>query len=294
MREDMAQVIVERPRIKPFNSRKGRRQALDDLPTHEGMRRAQALRGDRKQLNENLAPLRRYLESQVGRPWNKVYAEIAARLRVDNTVQQHVRDHLRDFVAVTPRRNISGWRAPIGGGLWWQRLYVDPVTGLLCRTDKLPEERARRRARRNKVATPIERVPLSEDRELRLIDGLWYEVRLAPLPEPVYRVRREVRKLPYVSHSSRSRFFDAEMNVGRLMTPPVRDVVTGTMIEVGPAIDDARSWDTYRRASPDRHYAMAKRVLSRRELRRHGLTNVPDLSTTGPALRERTSIVSAT
>jgi hypothetical protein len=153
MREDMAQVIVERPRIKPFNTRKGRRQALDDLPTHEGMRRAQALRGDRKQLNENLAPLRRYLESQVGRPWNKVYAEIAARLRVDNTVQQHVRDHLRDFVAITPRRNISGWRAPIDGGLWWQRLYVDPVTGLLCRTDKLPEERARRRARRNKVAS---------------------------------------------------------------------------------------------------------------------------------------------
>ncbi len=273
MREDMAQVIVERPRIKPFNSRKGRRQALDDLPTHEGMRRAQALRGDRKQLNENLAPLQRYLESQVGRPWNKVYAEIAARLRVDSTVQQHVRDHLRDFVAVTPRRNISGWRAPIRGGLWWQPLYVHPVTGLLCRTDKLPEERARRRARRNKAVAPIERVPLSENRELRLINGLWYEVSLAPLPEPVYRVRREVRKLPYVSYASRSRFFDAEMNVGRLMTPPVRDVVAGTLIEVGPSIDDARSWETYRRANPDRRYATAKRVLSRRELRHYGLTN---------------------
>ena len=105
------------------------------------MRRAQALRGDRKQLNENLAPLQRYLESQVGRPWNKFYAEIAARLRVDSTVDRYVRDHLRDFVAVTPRRNISGWRAPIRGGLWWQPLYVHPVTGLLCRTDKLPEER---------------------------------------------------------------------------------------------------------------------------------------------------------
>ncbi len=273
MREDMAQVIVERPRIKPFNSRKGRRQALDDLPTHEGMRRAQALRGDRKQLNENLAPLRRYLESQVGRPWNKVYAEIAARLRIDSTVQQHVRDHLRDFVAVTPRRNISGWWTSIDGGLWRQSLYVHPVTGLLCRTDKLPEERARRRAQRNKAATPIERVPLNEDRELRLINGLWYEVRLAPLPEPVYRVRREVRKLPYVSYASQSRFFDAEMNVGRLTTPPVRDVVTGAMIEVGPATDEARSWDIYRRANPDRRYATAKRVLSRRDLRRHGLSN---------------------
>ena len=56
MREDMARVIVERPRIKAYNNRRGRRQELEDLPAHEGMRRSRALRGDRKQLNENLAP----------------------------------------------------------------------------------------------------------------------------------------------------------------------------------------------------------------------------------------------
>ena len=55
MRDDMARIIVERPRIPAFNSRKGRRRPLEDLPTHEGLRRAQSLRGDRKQLNENLA-----------------------------------------------------------------------------------------------------------------------------------------------------------------------------------------------------------------------------------------------
>jgi hypothetical protein len=268
MREDMAQVIVERPRIKPFNTRKGRATPLEDLPQHEGMRRVYALRGDRKRLNENLAPLRRYLESQVGRPWRKVYAEIAARLRVDNAVQQHVRDHLRDFVAVKPRR-VNRY----GSGIWWQRLYVDPVTGLLCRTDRLPEEKAYLRAKRNKAAAVIERVSLSDERELRLILGIWYEARLSPLPEPVYEVRREIRKLPYVPNSWRSRFFEAEMNVGRLITPPVWDVVTGAMIEAGPEIDDARSWEAHRQAHPDRRYAMAKRVLSRRELRRHGLSN---------------------
>ena len=52
MREDMAQVIVERPRIKPFKTRKGRRVALDELPQHEGMRRGHAERGDTKQLND--------------------------------------------------------------------------------------------------------------------------------------------------------------------------------------------------------------------------------------------------
>jgi hypothetical protein len=272
MREDMAQVIVERPRIKPLKTRKGRRAALDDLPQHEGMRRGHAERGDTKQLNENLAPLRRYLEAQVGRPWDKVYAEIAAHLRVDSTVQQHVRGHLRDFVAVTPRRDVSGWRSSIRGGLWWQRLYVDPVTGLLCRTDRLPEEKAWRRARRTKPAS-VERMKLDDTRELRLMAGLWYEVTLAPLPEPVYRVERETRKLPYVPHSSRTRFFEAEMNVGRLITPPVRDLASGARIEVGPAIDDAQSWEAYRRERSDRRYAVAKRVLSRRELRRYGLKN---------------------
>jgi hypothetical protein len=63
------------------------------------------------------------------------------------------------------------------------------------------------------------------------------------------------------------------MNVGRLITPPVRDVASGDMVEVGPAIDDAESWADYRRKRPERRYATAKRVLSRPELRRYGLKN---------------------
>jgi hypothetical protein len=93
------------------------------------------------------APLRRYLERQVGRPWDKIYSEIAAHLRADNTVQQHVRDHLRNFVAVKPRRYVGWYTKPLSG-LWHQPLYVDDKDGILKRTDRLPEEKARRRARR--------------------------------------------------------------------------------------------------------------------------------------------------
>ncbi len=275
MREDMARLIVERPRIKPFSNRKGRSQKLEDLPTHEGMRRGCAWRGDRKELNENLAPLRRYLESQVGRPWDKVYSEIAAHLRADSAVQQHVRDHLRDFVAITPRRNLHNWRATYRGGLWWQKLYVDPVTGLLCRTDRLPEEKARRRAQRNRLSPPVDRIALTDDCELRLIDGLWYEVRLASLPEPVYRTCREAVKLPRRLYERGGRFFVAEMDVRRLVSPPVWDVAAKRMIAVGPATDDIPSWSDYRRAQPDRRYVVTKRALSTRELRRHGVSNAP-------------------
>ena len=145
MRDDMAKVIVERPRIKPRKTPKGRKRPLEDLPAREGMRRGHELRGDTKDLNENLAPLRRYLEKQVGRPWDKVYSEISAHLRADNIVQQHVRHHIKDFVAVKPRRGLSDWRSSSRGGLWWQKLYVHPRTGLLCRTDKLREDKAKRK-----------------------------------------------------------------------------------------------------------------------------------------------------
>jgi hypothetical protein len=268
MREDMARVIVERPRIKPFKMRKGRVQPLEDMPQHEGMRRAQAMRGERKQLTENLNPFRRYLESRAGRPWSKVYSEICANLRVDSAVQQHVRDHLEDFVAVKPRRMNQ-----YGREIWWQRLYVDPVNGLLCRTDRLPEEKALRRAKRNKPSMPLERISLTPTRELRLISGLWYEMQLAPLPEPVYEAFRETRRLPLHPYRQNSSVFEAEMNVRRLISPPVWDACCNAMIDVGPMFDDARSWNLYRRGQPDRRYTIAKRLLSRQELRRHGINN---------------------
>ena len=144
MRNDMARVIVERPRIPDHKARKGRSRPFEDLPAHEGMRRPHCRHWRGKSLNENLQPLRRYLERQVGRPWNKVYSEISANLRVDNAVQQHVRDHLADFVAVKPRRRHYGWGMG-DGTLWFQPLYVDPVSGLLCRTDRLQEAKVRRR-----------------------------------------------------------------------------------------------------------------------------------------------------
>jgi hypothetical protein len=62
--------------------------------------------------------------------------------------------------------------------------------------------------------------------------------------------------------------------VRRLVTPTVRDVATGSLIEAGPLIDDAAGWNAYRRTQPDRRYTISKRALSRRELRQHGLCNV--------------------
>jgi hypothetical protein len=276
MRTDMSRVIVERPRRGGID-RRGRSVPLDDLPQREGMQRPYRLSGCAKEFNENLAPLRRYLERQVGRPWDKVYAELAACLRAGSTVQQHVRDHLRDFVAIKPRRRHGWYFSHPGDGkepfsrLWYQPLYVDEKDGILKRTDRLPEEKARLRARRNPPPQPLDRVALAADRELRRIDGFWYELRLAPMPDPVYRAvveHRDVRLKPF---HRRSPVVEIKVTVRRLAGPSVRDAATGRNVEVGPEIDEQRAWTEYRRRCPDRRYAVSKRRLCKAELRRHGL-----------------------
>jgi hypothetical protein len=271
VREDMAKVIVERPRIVDYRSRKGRARPLEELPKQLGMRRSQQERHGEKVLNENLNPLRRFLERQVGRPWDKVYSEIAARLRPDSTVQHHVLHHLEDFVAIKPRRISCHYRKG-RDVLWYEPLYVDPRDGILKRTDRLPEVRKRRGARKRAKPT-VERIELSPTRALHRIDGIWFEVKLAPLPEPKYelmgKIERATLKRGYGERAV------GEMNVTRrrLANGPVFDVARRAYIQLGPGFDDDTGWYWYRRDHPDRRYAVAKRQLSRRELRRHGLEN---------------------
>lgn len=146
MRADMAKVIVERPRKKghSWNKPKGyqrqlRRLGVDGSPSREGIKAR--WQGRTKDLNEHLGPLRRYLDSQVGRPWDKVFAEICACIDRASAVQDHVRDHVEAYVA-THVLLIDGVPCSGEGGrnygqplhrLRYRPWYVCPRTGLLRR-----------------------------------------------------------------------------------------------------------------------------------------------------------------
>lgn len=280
MRKDMAKVIVARPRIVDSVRRRGRTRPDDLLPKGVGLRRDAMEHGGFKMLNENLAPLRRYLEKQAGRPWNHVYSEIAANLRPSSTVQQHVRDHLKDFVALNPEPVMrSIWCAERrrwieGRGPWSQALYVDKQ-GVLRRTADLAwvKRWERERAASKAPQRPDGVVALSETVELRRIGGVWFEVRRAPLPEPEYRpVLRHVRR-PRNPYSRSSDEVIVEVVVRQLVTPTVVDIVTGQPVAAGPELDQQDAWREYRKAVPTRTYAVFRRQLSRTELRRYGLEN---------------------
>ncbi len=141
MRWDMAKVIVERPRygsrLKASRKKGYRRHlqqsGLEDLPRREPM--LGRWRGMQRCLNEHLGPMRRFLRSRVGRPWNKVYQELCEHVALDNAVQNHVLTHIFDDVErrveVQGDRIVAtdGWRRgqPLRAG----QLYVCPMSGLV-------------------------------------------------------------------------------------------------------------------------------------------------------------------
>lgn len=184
MRRDMSKVLVERPRHSDYGDRKGRKIDHDLLPSKEGMRAPHVRNWGGKQLNENLSPLRRLIESRIGRRWDSVYSEICEHLRADNTVQQHVRDHIEDFVAI--RTSMMDGQVVIHSKYGSPRLlhkdstelYVDPITGILCRNKtRVTRNQERKLWKAKKAAEEASRIHVAKDGvEYRKVDGIWYEV----------------------------------------------------------------------------------------------------------------------
>jgi hypothetical protein len=190
MRSDMAKVIVERPRKKgwAWNKPKGyrrtlRRMSAEGQPIREGMKHR--WQNHTKWLNEHLGPLRRYLDSQVGRPWDEVFSEICAHINRNSAVQNHVRDHVKDYVAVhvflvdgVPCSGEGSWHhgTPLHRMLW-RPWYVCPRTGQLRRSALPRQERPRRS--RTRVHPPVR---VSDTLVCKFLQGGWHLLTVRALP----------------------------------------------------------------------------------------------------------------
>jgi hypothetical protein len=200
MREDMYKVIVERPRRGKDGDAKAARLRNDlDGPMRLGMRAGYGYRS----LNENLAPLRRHLHAQIGRPWNKVFSEICAGIDRRNTVQQHIHQHIRDFIAidvdlrdgrlvdVAERWGFIGRGAGIS-----QELYVDPRTGLIRLNKNYRSWRhsVAERRKREQAEIAARRRTVDERTLLLLLEDIWFRVEVDLLPTAESRYDAVLRK----------------------------------------------------------------------------------------------------
>ncbi len=195
MRSDMKKVVAERPRSgrsyaahhkyyrkKPtlIVDEEGNLEAIDSLSVGGKI----SLRGgkfnpEHKSFSDLIGPLRRFLHSKIGQKWDDVYSEIAEHLKGGTTLQQHIRDHVRDFVATkTLRIEGKDYQVTTYGirELWvYPAFYVDPVNGNLTRSPGYgrrlykPLARSKYLGRRVLDGTEV-------DYGFRKVNETWYEV----------------------------------------------------------------------------------------------------------------------
>ena len=243
----MHKVVVERPRGGQAWARQFPRPRVDfdDLPTRESIRRPHV---NRKWFTDVLGPLRRWMHSQVGRPWNDVYSEACAVIKPDSVVRAHIKTHLLEFVQ--RHTFMQDGRVWCFAGNWqteempvtlaannWAPFYVHPETGRLCRIQLhqrscwRDEKAERRKATQHWLTNTL---------LLRQIHGLWFACEMRPFPH-----RYERGESPW-------RFDLAD-----------RKMICRSQAE-----------DVY---GVELH-CVTKRQLSRRELKHHSLSNAPTLT----------------
>ena len=127
----------KKTREKGATKRKQKNEALDYHPPHESICVSR-----RAHFSDNLAPLERFLRSNVGRPWSVVYSELKGQLDGGSVTGQHVIQHLEDYMGQSYRYRppVQQYRSRNDGVSL--RFVVHPDTGLLCIADPrtlLPE-----------------------------------------------------------------------------------------------------------------------------------------------------------
>jgi len=252
MRDDMDKVLVESPRsgrasaAAQVGQRRNIRNRLDR--DGEGAPVRIAMRHDGcKHFGEHLAPLYRYLQKQVNRPWAKVYGELCAGLDKRSVVQAHLFQHIGGKVEVNTAWKddavwVRGWRElePLAQARC--EMYVHPRTGILlvnrARIQARRQHRQERKAAR--IAPPADRrsglAGMPDDVQWHRCDGIWYEVRLGTLVA-----------------GSKERVYD-------ILLKKAVVVNTAALLQ---------------RYGAGNRYAVSKRQLDAKTLRRHGLVSQP-------------------
>jgi hypothetical protein len=237
----MHKVVIERPRWNPGPDKHGRRANLPDelLPKYEGIKRPHRCR---KGLTDLLGPLKRWLQSQVGRPWNDVYSDACAVIKPDSIIRAHVKNHLLQFVerhtfmhegqvCVLDSGYLSRGAIPVTERRYGSsRFFVHPESSLLCAIPhkSWKTERAERREARQESFRWLDC-----NFALKRIRGIWFGCQ--------FRV---------VSSEGRFKAYDHALG---------QEVGRGGLV---------------RREGKYLH-CIVRRQLSRRELRRYGLKNTP-------------------
>lgn len=183
MRSDMHKVMTDTYRNRGYDAktsvsgdkRVGKNAPLEDLPQKESMSKRYKAEWCNKELADRINPLKRFLKSRVGRPWDEVFSEICKENDSRSSSQSRLIDNLQ-WIVRTNLFIIDGKLCnERGSEIIYSRyggnLYVCPETGIL-------RELKKEQKKWDFDPESVQAIQSTEDRSKRIekIDGIWYYV----------------------------------------------------------------------------------------------------------------------
>lgn len=295
MREDMDKQIVEKERggstFGEPTSRMHRREVRqrlrggdEDLDSRQSMTAhlKGILKFGGKALNENLNPLYRYLNKQAGRPWNDVFSEICEQIKLDSTVQRHIREHVFDIVKLSIRiidgvphhhnpysrydKTRDDW-TPLNNDRWrgTRGMYVDPEDGLLkFSPQNEPSWKQKERNHQDVWAKSHFSPPGERLVQFHKIKGIWYEVKFRE-PTQDERARKQFGYWAQKYDLVNRRYLKAWIPERHATVMAAEDVCPGSNMY---GTNSEWSWSNYTRAFGRPLMPLSKKQLNSKEIRR--------------------------
>lgn len=269
MRPDMKKLLCERPRphdswYSPVRNKSSAR--LEDLPFTQSMSRGKY---GTKVFGEYLAPLKRFINKQVGRKWNDVFSEICDQINGTNPVETHVLEHIDGYISIKVERvstaQSSTGLVHVGGVSKYQRrhnlrqgdLYVDPDDGVV----KVAKDLVKRPTTKRE---PDYRISSDNKTVFYKIEGLWYafDVKYYMIDRQWVWFREEYSD-------------DADIAIGDTKFGRWRStyIIDGKMLSALPFTVDPFGWRDRKRFKNNNMILVNKRQLTSRELRQNNLKN---------------------
>jgi hypothetical protein len=193
MRKDLNKQLCERERTGHRSKYRAVRRANLEISEEttlkqQGMKRPYGY--NTKDLNENLNPLWGQVRKAVGRPWDKFYSELCKNFDKRSVINQHILDHLNDFLVKSVYvRDGELWIAPKYGPPHPLKqshveYYVDPRDGIIKKNKFRVTYRQAHKARQEREKKlELEKTRwIDEYHVLRKIEGVWYLFELEDLP----------------------------------------------------------------------------------------------------------------
>ena len=199
MRQDLNKLLCEHERYRSNHTFASRRKAKkftsnigsegENLFSRESMRLRYGY--DRKSFSENLSPLYGAVRKAIGSRWDKFYSELCSTFDKRSVINQHILQHLYDFISV--KTFLQDGEVFVIDSYYGQRsikdcrteFFVDPRDGIIkinkWYTNYKTE--ARKAAKRRKAEESKTYRKLSDTLVLALVDGIWYEFGLQPIPQ---------------------------------------------------------------------------------------------------------------